>query len=230
MDVSTLVRETGVSVDTLRASPDSPPMARIASPLPSSPSRAVCRLLALPVALVLTGCGHDTTLTIRNDTLHPVIVDGLPGFDRRIEPGLEHREEHVDAALSLVAKQVGGPFEERAEIELPPRGGASFWSIGGGTCVVEADFTSYYDRKKGERPGIGIPGMKGPKDHVYVSKHAIATIPGQTLPEDLRGDGVYALIEVKCAATVSEDAAATWLDLMLPQLLHPSLKAEGGSK
>jgi hypothetical protein len=183
---------------------------------------------ALAVAAVLAGCAPPTIVTIHNGTLAPLVVEGIPGYPRRIEPGMEYRATSVDKALTLIAKDEAGKELERAEVPLAPPGGEGFWAIGGGLCMLEGDYTMYYDAPEGVPASATVHGMMKESERVYVSKGAIAAGPGQRLPERGRRGGVRALVRVPCAATINEGVAASWLEVVLPEIEPVLAEKKGG--
>ena len=183
-------------------------------------SRAV-RILVPLLLLLLLGCGGDGSgLTIHNGTGSTLRVEGLPsGGELLVDPGTLARVEGFANSTSLVAIPTTGEAETHtAHVDGPPLGGEAIWSIGGGACFVEGDFTSYYEAPPEVPARAEVVGMMTRDQTTWVSSGKIAASPGQRLPEKQRGGAVRALIQVPCDATVSPEIARAWIEMILPEI------------
>jgi len=173
--------------------------------------------LLLPASLaVLLGCGNPAGLTVHNSMDSSIRVDGLGGAPVEIAAGQFHRMTPLEGSLQLTAR--GESFEESVSIPMPPEAGEALWSIGGKSCFVEGDYTSYYSEPANSPAAISVVGTLGTGENLYVSKGTVDAAPGQKLPPRMRHERVRALVRVPCDMIGSQEVARGWLEMTLEEI------------
>lgn len=173
-------------------------------------------VLCCPVLFFLLGCSNPVGLTIHNSLQQGIEVSGLPGGAVTIDAGQQHRVTDFTSALELQAKSEG--FSEQATVAVPPPRGEALWSVGGKSCFVLGDFTSYYELPANAPASASVVTILSQTSSVYVSDAPIDAPPGHQLPRSMRGSHVRALVEVPCKITASEEVARGWLEMTLDEL------------
>ena len=175
------------------------------------------RILAPLMLLVIVGCGGGSGLTIHNGTGSTLRIEGLDA-ELLVDPGTLARAAGFGGGPLVAVPTTGDSETHTATIASPPPGGEALWSIGGGACFVEGDFTGYYELPPDIPARAEVVSIVTAEQTSWVSDGRIAAAPGQRLPAKQRGGAVRALLQVPCGATVSEDIARAWIEMMLPEI------------